>query len=136
MIVLPWPNKGLSPNARLHWSKLAANKKQVRHEAHILATMAMPLRLRRDIAAREGKIDIVIRFYPPDARLRDDDNMIASFKAARDGIADALGVDDRRFRPLYQIMDPEKPGRIEVYLYDPRNQTLPSPSSLTALPPA
>lgn len=135
MIVLPWPNKGLSPNARLHWSKLAANKKQARHEAHILATMAMPLRLRRDIAAREGKIDIVIRFYPPDARLRDDDNMIASFKAARDGIADALGVDDRRFRPLYQIMDPDKPGRIEVYLYDPRNQTLLSPPSITAIPP-
>jgi crossover junction endodeoxyribonuclease RusA len=133
MIVLPWPDKGLSPNARLHWSKLAANKKQARHDAHILATMALSLKQRRDIAAREGRIDIVIRFYPPDARLRDDDNMVASFKAARDGIADALGVDDRRFRPIYQFMDPEKPGRIEVYLYDPRNQTLSSTPRLGAI---
>lgn len=114
MIVLPWPDKGLSPNARLHWAKLAANKKQARHDAHVLATLALPLKARRDIASSEGRIPILVRFYPPDARHRDDDNMVASFKAARDGIADALGVDDRRFRPVYQFMGPEKPGRVEV----------------------
>ena len=49
----------------------------------------------------DGPIPVRITFYPPDARRRDDDNMIGSFRAARDGIADALGVDDRRFRPHY-----------------------------------
>ena len=48
------------------------------------------------------------------ARRRDDDNMVGSFKAYRDGIADALGVDDRRFRPHYFFEDAEKPGRIDV----------------------
>lgn len=37
-------------------------------------------------------------FYPPDRRYRDDDNMISAFKHGRDGVALALGVDDRRFR--------------------------------------
>lgn len=100
----------------MHFRALAAVKKQARADAHILATVAIPLSAKRTIAAGDGKIPIEVRFYPPDARHRDDDNMIASFKAARDGIADAIGVDDRRFRPVYQFMGPEKPGRIEVYL--------------------
>ena len=57
---------------------------------------------------------MTIRFYPPDARLRDDDGIIGAFKHARDGIADALRVDDHRFRPEYHFMDPAKPGRVEV----------------------
>ena len=32
-----------------------------------------------------------------DRRARDDDNIIASFKAGRDGMAQALGIDDKRF---------------------------------------
>lgn len=36
-------------------------------------------------------------FYPPDKRRRDDDGLLSSMKAARDGIADALGIDDHRF---------------------------------------
>lgn len=116
IITLPWPDKRLNPNARMHFRALAAVKKQARTDAHILATVAIPLSAKRAIAAGDGKIPIEIRFYPPDNRHRDDDNAIASFKAARDGIADALGVDDRRFRPTYQFMDPEKPGRVEVEL--------------------
>lgn len=114
MIVLPWPDKRLSPNARQHWAVLAKVKKQARADAHILATVALSLKDKRAIAAGNGKIPIEVRFYPPDNRHRDDDNAIASFKAARDGIADSIGVDDRRFRPVYRFMDTDKPGRVEV----------------------
>lgn len=114
IITLPWPDKRLSPNARVHWAVLAGIKKQARADACALATVAIPLRVKRAIHDMDGRIPMTIRFYPPDARHRDDDNMVASFKASRDGIADALGVDDRRFRPFYQFMDPDKPGRIEV----------------------
>lgn len=114
MIVLPWPDKRLSPNARQHWAVLAKVKKQARADAHILATVALSLKDKRAIAAGSGKIPIEVRFYPPDNRHRDDDNAIASFKAARDGIADSIGVDDRRFQPVYRFMDPDKPGRVEV----------------------
>ncbi len=116
MIVLPWPDKRLSPNARTHWAVLAKVKKQARADAHTLTTVALSLKVKKAIAAGEGRIPIVVRFCPPDARHRDDDNAIASFKAARDGIADALGIDDRRFLPTYQFMEPEKPGRVEVVI--------------------
>ena len=117
VITLPWPDKRLSPNARTHWAVLAKVKKLARKDACILATVAIPLKDKREIAAQEGRIEIEVRFYPPDARLRDDDNCVASFKAARDGIADALGVDDCRFRPTYYFMDPAKPGKIEVVIH-------------------
>lgn len=71
---------------------------------------------RERLQADDSLIAVAIRFYPPDRRHRDDDNMIGAFKAARDGIADALGVNDRRFRPVYYFETPEKPGRVEVEL--------------------
>ena len=116
MVTLPWPDKRLSPNARTHWAVLAKVKKLARADANTLTTIAIPLKDKRVIAAGEDRIPMVVRFYPPDARLRDDDNAVSSFKAARDGIADALGVDDRRFLPTYQFMAPEKPGHVEVIL--------------------
>lgn len=128
MIVLPWPDSRLNPNARTHYHALAKVKKQARADAHTLTTVAIPLKDKRAIAAQEGRIEIDVRFYPPDARLRDDDNCIASFKAARDGIADALGVDDRRFRPTYYFMDPVKPGKIEVVIHSRAEVALCQPS--------
>jgi len=64
-----------------------------------------------------GRIKFIVRAFPPTAHARDDDNLIASLKPHRDGIAKALGIDDSRFeqRPL-QWGDPVKGGRIVVVL--------------------
>lgn len=62
----------------------------------------------------DAPIALHITFYPPDKRRRDRDNAQASLKHHLDGIADALGVDDYRFRPTYDFAEPEKPGRVEV----------------------
>ncbi len=113
---LPWPDKGLSPNARLHWAPLANLKAEARKMAAWAAKAAIPYKDRKWIAGGDGKIPIKVTFYPPDNRRRDDDNMVASFKAYRDGIADAFGVDDRRFQPHYHFEDAQKPGRVEVTL--------------------
>lgn len=115
MIVLPWPDKGLSPNARLHYRKVASLKAAARVNAAWHVIEAMTLEARKAVGEGEGPIPLTIRFYPPDNRLRDDDNAISSFKAARDGIAEGLGVNDRRFQPTYQFCTPEKPGRVEVH---------------------
>jgi crossover junction endodeoxyribonuclease RusA len=69
--------------------------------------------------AGKDKIPVKITFYPPDNRHRDDDNMVGSFKSYRDGIADALGVNDRRFSPHYFFAEPEKPGRVVVEIAVP-----------------
>jgi hypothetical protein len=116
-IILPWPDKRLSPNARLFWAKVKPVKAKAREDA-AYATYAAMNAGARDVRAwfarDDGPIAVTVTFFPPDARHRDDDNMIASLKSARDGIADALGVNDRRFRPTYCFEAPEKPGRVEV----------------------
>lgn len=91
-ITMPWPPKALSPNARVHWSKRSKAVKAYRHACWALAKQAGLQ------ALPDGELHLWITFFPPDRRHRDDDNMIAAFKSGRDGLADALGVDDKRFR--------------------------------------
>lgn len=120
-VVLPYPDKRLTPNAkrRKHWLSYRPFALADRLTGKTLTCVAIPLRDKRAITAIEGKIDMTITFYPPDARRRDDDGMIGAFKHLRDGIADALGVDDHRFRPRYMFADPCKPGRVEVEFNPP-----------------
>lgn len=111
---LPWPSPDLSPNARAHWAVTAKAKKLARKDACTATKAAISAHGKPDLG--EGRIPVRITFYPPDRRRRDDDNMVGSFKAYRDGIADALGVDDQRFRPHYFFDDAAKPGRVEVFI--------------------
>jgi crossover junction endodeoxyribonuclease RusA len=116
IVRLPWPDRRLSPNARLHWSKRPV--KQARADGAKAAYEAMGGT--SEARARLARMDLIplkVTFYPPDNRHRDEDNMVASLKAARDGIADALGVNDRKFRCLYFIGAAEKPGRVGVELF-------------------
>lgn len=120
-IVLPWPSAKLSPNAkrRTHWRVYQPVAKQARWDAHILTLDAMQqqgLQVSLDHYAYLPHIPVTVTFYPPDRRHRDDDGMIGALKHARDGIADALQVDDRRFRTSYVVAEPCKPGRVEVVI--------------------
>ena len=56
-------------------------------------------------AGTDGKIAVRLDFFPPDRASRDDDNVPASFKAGRDGIADALKCDDARFQTTNVLHD-------------------------------
>ena len=47
-----------------------------------------------DASVRYG---VSMVFYPPDGRRRDVSNLHAAMKAALDGIAEAMGVDDSTF---------------------------------------
>jgi crossover junction endodeoxyribonuclease RusA len=60
---------------------------------------------------------ITLRVYPPDKRRRDWDNIVASLKSGLDGISDALGIDDSRFRLGIEML-PEivKGGRVDVVI--------------------
>lgn len=117
-VVLPWPDKDLSPNARTHYYRLAKLKAKAKEDACYLTYDALPCGVKeaRQHFAGDDPITYQVTFYPPDKRHRDDDNMIGSFKAARDGIAAALAVNDKRFKPEYRIAEPCKPGRVEVWL--------------------
>ena len=91
-VVMPWPPKALSPNARVHWSVKSKAAKAYRAECGWQCKAAKLVAPETD-----GRLHLWLDFYPPDKRHRDDDNMIAAFKSGRDGIADALGIDDKRF---------------------------------------
>jgi len=108
---LPWPPKELSPNARLHWSKKSKAAKVYRNACYMLAIQGGA----KTGVPWDGDIHCWIDFFPPDRRHRDDDNMIASFKAGRDGLAQALGVDDKRFR-IHPYVKDEIGGMIKVRL--------------------
>ena len=117
IVTLPWPDKLMSPNARLHWRAKVGPKQSARIAAGWSAVSAKGFQEAKErLVGSDGPIRVSITFYPPDARRRDDDNMIASMKAARDGIAEALCVDDHRFRAEYKFAAPEKPGRVEFSL--------------------
>ena len=108
---LPWPPKELTPNfkRRKHWSFSLKPTKAYRSTCHILALAAGAKRV-------SPPFGMMVTFFPPDRRKRDDDGMIGAFKAGRDGVADALGVDDHIFRPTYSFGDPVPGGKITVTL--------------------
>ncbi len=114
-IILPWPDKRLSPNARLHWRAKVGPKQAAKIATGWAVAVTEGYQpTKAALLGTEGPIALKIAFYPPDRRHRDDDNMIGSFKTARDAIAEALGVDDRRFRPHYFFEDPVPSGKVEV----------------------
>lgn len=91
-VSIPWPDKGLSPNARLHRLEVARLKRAARMSAYYIARGVVPAGKRWPSA-----LHLTIEFRPPDDRRRDLDNMLASCKACLDGLSDALGVDDSQW---------------------------------------
>lgn len=110
-LTLPWPSKDLSPNGRVHWGRKAAAAKAARADATLLAIAAGWQR----VVLPPGRLHLWLEFYPPTKRLPDDDNMLSRCKAYRDGLADALGIDDRRFQSHPVVKDEvRKDGQVVV----------------------
>ena len=98
-IELPWPPKELSPNARLHWTKLAKAKKAYRAECGYLA-------VEQGVGQMEvGKLHLSLTFYAPTRRAYDLDNALARMKSGLDGLADVPGVDDKHWSLAIQRGD-------------------------------
>src|SRR5690606_14641889 len=113
-ITLPWPDSKLMPNRRhgKHWASGQPAKVRSRQDAYYLA------KAEKAAALPEGEIPLRIEFHAPDARKRDIDNLLAAHKAALDGIAQALGIDDSRFRPitLDYTQDTNKRGFVRIQI--------------------
>ena len=99
-VTLPWPPKELSPNARLHFMQVARVKKTYRETCRLLALAAGAKSL-----ASADRLHVELTFYPPDRRPRDQDNMLAAMKSGLDGLSDAIGLDDRKFKTTFQVAD-------------------------------
>jgi crossover junction endodeoxyribonuclease RusA len=111
-LILPWPARVLHPNSRPHWAQRSKAAKKARTDARLL-TMAW--RSVFPAPLPDGPLHLWLDFFPPDKRKRDDDGLLAAFKAQRDGIADALGIDDSRFvsHPILRT-EPRPNGEVHV----------------------
>lgn len=111
-ITLPPPYRQLSPNARVHHIVLANWKARYKRDA-FYATKSVVIG-----EPRWHRASVKITFYFRDNRRRDEDNAIASLKAAFDGVVEAgLIVDDSHKNlvrlPVEFLVDKEDP-RVEL----------------------
>jgi crossover junction endodeoxyribonuclease RusA len=91
-ITLPWPAKPLHSNSRAHWADKARVTKAARIAGWVVATaMKLPC---------WPEATILVEYYPP-SRRGDPQNVPSSLKAYIDGIADAMGCDDKAFKVDY-----------------------------------
>lgn len=113
-IRLPWPDSRLMPNRKngRHWS----STQSVKVKARMDGAMATRQAVGRHAVNLTDRIPVKITFAAPDRVRRDLDNLHAACKAALDGIAKALGVDDSRFAPitLDKALDTKKRGFVIV----------------------
>ena len=114
----PWPPKQLSPNARVHHMAKAKAAKGYRNDCMMVAMSSWSTLARSMRITDRRLMHIWLVFCPPDNRRRDDDNLIASFKSGRDGIADALSIDDQVFCTHFLRGPKVKGGRVQVLITD------------------
>lgn len=108
---LSFPPSDLSGHNKGHWRKNTKLVATLRHEAFHCARAAKMVSGYQVPAT--GDIGIIFTFYPPNNR-GDRLNYPNRIKCQVDGIAEALGINDKRFLPAYAFADPVKPGRVEV----------------------
>lgn len=109
MLVLPWPPKELSPNARIHRLAKARAAKTYREACWALTKQAKLV---------PAGMHLKVTFVPPTRQPRDLDNCLAAIKSGIDGMADALGVNDRDFRPITIDISPDIGGMVIVELLE------------------
>lgn len=110
-LFLPWPDKALSPNARGHWASLHRAKRKAKNDAFFAVKEAGIGKIEAD------RLTVRYSFYPPSHRTYDLDNLVASMKAAADGIALAIGVDDSKWDLAISPRGPvERDGMVKVEL--------------------
>lgn len=110
-LLLPWPSAALSPNSRDRWAKIRAAK-----EARELALLETALQQpEARFPGFVGRLEIEYRFYPPDRKYYDDDNLIGRMKSWRDGIFDRIEVNDHLVRrTVCEVCEVRKGGAVEV----------------------
>lgn len=112
-ITLPWPDKMLFPNARRgSFRKFQPFIESARNIGFYAAKEA----LGRNAVLISGRTPVKLMFAMPDKRNRDSDGLHGAVKHHLDGIAKALGVDDKVFRPVLidDCLDTHKRGFVIV----------------------
>lgn len=112
MIELPFPHKSLWPNGRANYHAKGREAKKHRTWAYTAMKASLPAGHKHD----GSPVRLRATFYAkPTGVLPDRDNCSASLKAYQDGIADALGMDDRHFgQPIVHVIGRCANGKVLV----------------------
>lgn len=117
-LTLPLPSRHVSPNASNGHSRGAAILKS-RHVKLHRTRASLITRASFGTGQPPTVTGYTLAFHWPTKAYRDDDNADASVKSYRDGIADALAIDDRTIRKLAlstHHLDRDRP-RLEITLH-------------------
>lgn len=98
-------------NKREHWAARAKRTKAHRNAARLALGRPQP---HRGWLTLGGKVVVTLTRIAP--RELDDDGNVASLKAVRDGVADALGIDDRDPRLAFVYGQEKGPVAVRIDL--------------------
>lgn len=126
-VVLPWPPVELSPNTRLAWQRKRVVVKRTREAAVQETRSQRPANGIFPAGSLAGltELRMTLRWYPPDHRHYDLDNLLARTKSTIDGMCRGLGLDrgkwgagDAAFRSvlLRQLGKPVRGGCVVVLI--------------------
>lgn len=108
-VSLPYPHKALWPNGRAHWA--TKHRETQKHKAWAWGE-AMAA---KSPTVGDGPIPVRLTVYPKKyGPLPDRDNCIAAMKAYQDGIAQALGIDDKHFAEPVLTFGTPRDGRFVI----------------------
>lgn len=113
IVKLDFPSPKLMPNRKngTHWTSTVATKTAHCDLAYFKTMEALAKTGPQDWPEH---IPLSLLYLTPDKRHRDLDNLLAASKSTLDGMARALGVDDKRFRPILidAVLGPKEGGLI------------------------
>lgn len=115
VIELPLPVKALWPNGRAHWTVKARETRKHRQWAFVMTKLANDAGL---IPPLGDRVNWSVIVHPKTRNVIDRDNAYSSLKSYADGIAQALGVDDKLFNtPSLTFGDPIKGGLVRIEIH-------------------
>lgn len=110
-VEMAYPDKTLSPNRSTHHMALWRAKKDAKEAASWATKAAMPRNWTHD----GSRLPVMVMLHPIAGKAAmDKDNALACAKAHLDGIAQALGVDDKLFDPTIDIGQPVPRGALVI----------------------
>ena len=93
-IELPWPDKRLNPNVKVHWARKARGAEEAHTCGYLTAyEKGLPNNLDTSIG-----FQATYNFYPPDRRRRDQDNHLGMMKNYVDGVFHYMRADDSQIK--------------------------------------
>lgn len=122
VLTLPIPDRAVSQNATRGHSRIAAILKGKKVKEHrITACQAMMIAISRGMLLGAGAPIgySLVHYFKHESWIRDEDNADGACKAYRDGICDALKINDKHFikrRLSERLIDKAHP-RVEITVY-------------------